>query len=91
MKPFPSPAGLLLLPAALALAACETPTPALTSGGALAAFKPIEASPRDTCPTQTAVAEHNSRYDSLKKGRTVVYKAPCQIDKKPASDAPKTS
>jgi hypothetical protein len=40
---------------------------------------------------QKDVAEHNSRYDSIKKGKPVVYKAPCQIDKKPASTEPKTS
>lgn len=36
---------------------------------------------------QRAVAEHNSAYDSLKQGREVVYKAPCDVDKPP----PKTS
>lgn len=88
MKPFPSLARLALLLATLPLAACETPTLALTNGGALAAFKPIEASPADTCSTQKAVAEHNSRYDSIKLGKTTVYKAPCEVDKK---QEPKTS
>lgn len=32
---------------------------------------------------QKAVAEHNSRYDTLKNGKEVVYKAPCQVDPKP--------
>lgn len=80
-KPFrratPLAAGLLILP----LAACAIPTPELTKAGALEAFKPIPASPRDTCDTQKAVAAHNSAYDSLKTGKDVTYKAPCQVDK----------
>lgn len=85
------PARLALLPAILALAACETPTQLLTEGGALNAFKPIQNSALAPCEMQKDVAEHNSRYDSIKKGKPVVYKAPCQIDKKPASTEPKTS
>lgn len=79
-----------MLPAILLLGACETPTLALSNGGALAAFKPIQSSPADTCETQKQVAEHNSRYDSIKNGKAVVYKAPCQTDKKPSPE-PKTS
>lgn len=82
MKPFPLPARLLALLAILPLAGCGTPTLGLSNGGALAAFKPIEASPADTCTTQKAVAEHNSRYDSIKNGKPTVYKAPCEVDKK---------
>jgi hypothetical protein len=40
---------------------------------------------------QKDVAEHNSRYDSMKTGKTVVYKAPCVTDKKSAPAEPKTS
>jgi hypothetical protein len=84
------PARLAVLAATLPLAACGTPTLGLSNGGALAAFRPIEGSPRDTCDTQRAVAEHNSRYDSIKNGKSVVYKAPCDVDKKPSPE-PKTS
>lgn len=75
------------------LAACETPTLSLTNGGALAAFKNIPNSARAPCDMQKAVAEHNSRLDTLRNGKEVVYKAPCQIDKpRPASEPePKTS
>jgi len=90
MKLFPSQARLALLPATLALAACETPT-VLTKGGALDAFKPIQNSALAPCEMQKDVAEHNSRYDSIKTGKTVVYKAPCQVDKRAAPAEPKTS
>ena len=90
MQRFPSLGKLALLPATLALAACETPI-LLTEGGALNAFKPIQNSALAPCEMQKDVAEHNSRYDSIKKGKTVVYKAPCQMGKKPESSEPKTS
>jgi len=90
MKPFRLLARLALLPATLALAACETPT-VLTKDGALNAFKPIQNSALAPCEMQKDVAEHNSRYDSIKNGKAVVYKAPCQVDKKPVSTEPKTS
>ncbi len=57
-----------------------TPTP-VTIKGAELAFKPISGSPKDTCPTQRQVAEHNSRLDTIKAGKPVVYKAPCDVDK----------
>lgn len=60
---------------------CATPTP-VTIKGAELAFKPIYSSPRDTCGTQRQVAEHNSRLDTIKAGKPVVYKAPCDVDKK---------
>lgn len=65
----------------------ETPIP-LTEAGALAAFKPIQNSPDAPCAMQRDVAAHNSAYDTLKNKRPTVYKAPCEIDKKPE---PKTS
>lgn len=37
----------------------------------------------DTCETQRQIAVHNSIYDTLKTGKSVVYKAPCET-------APKT-
>lgn len=80
--------------AALALAlsplaaACETPTQLLKTS-ALEAFKPIPNSSQAPCDMQKAVAEHNSVYDTLKTGKTKVYKAPCVVDK-PAPE-PKTS
>ena len=66
------------------LAACETPTP-VTSKGALDSFRPISSSPKDTCQTQVEVAEHNSRYDTLKTGKETVYKAQCAERQRVAS------
>lgn len=74
-----------VIAAALA-AGCATPT-LLTNQGALAAFKPIPNSTQAPCSMQRAVAEHNSRYDTLKQGSEVAYKAPCDTDR----PAPKTS
>lgn len=75
-----TPTKLALLAAILPLAACATPTPVLTSS-ALDTFEPIRGSVRDTCETQKQIAEHNSKYDTLKKGKAVVYKAPCAMEK----------
>ena len=69
----------LVLLAILPLAACSTLTP-VSSKGALDAFKPISSSKADTCETRREIAEHNSRYDTLKTGKTVVYKAPCDVE-----------
>ena len=64
----------------------------MSSTGALKAFEPIAASPNDTCPTQRAVARHNSAYDSLKAGKPVSYKAACEDKKaKPVQAEPQTS
>ena len=68
----------------LSLAGCATPTP-VTMKGAELAFKPIAGSPKDTCSTQQQVAEHNSRLDTIKAGKPVIYKAPCDVDKKEAA------
>lgn len=65
----------------LSLGGCVTPTP-VTIKGAELAFKPISGSPKDTCSTQQQVAEHNSRLDTIKAGKPVVYKAPCDLEKK---------
>ena len=67
--------------ATLALAACSTSTSAPTTKGALDAFKPLSMSRKDTCQTQTEIADHNSRYDTLKTGKDVVYKPPCVREK----------
>lgn len=75
---------LALVPA---LAGCSTLT-YVTTKGATDAFRPIKMSRRDTCETQKQIAEHNSRYDTMKTGKETVYRAPCQVEK-PA--APKTS
>lgn len=75
----------LIAAVTLTCAACGTPTSGVTSKGALDAFKPIASSPKDTCQTQVAVAEHNSRYDTLKTGKETVYKAPCDNPKRVAS------
>lgn len=77
-KVMPLAVAALILP----LAACSTPTPELTKAGALEAFKPLHASPQDTCSTQREIAQHNSAYDSLKTGKDVTYKASCDADKK---------
>lgn len=68
---------LALVPA---LAGCSTPM-FVTTKGATDAFRPIQMSRRDTCETQKQIAEHNSRYDTLKTGKETVYKAPCQLEK----------
>lgn len=82
---------------ASALAGCTgsaIPTP-LTKSGALDAFKPIRNSAAAPCDMQREVAAHNAAYDTLQKGTPVVYKAPCDVDKRaPARVArgePKTS
>lgn len=67
---------------ALALGGCQTPTPVLNSSGALEAFKPIAASPRDTCETQRAIARHNSAYDSIRNGKPISYRAVCDAEPK---------
>ena len=63
---------------AITLAGCSTLTPGVTSLGAAEAFKPIASSPKDTCETQRQIAEHNSRLDTIKTGKEVVYKAHCE-------------
>ena len=90
MQPFHLPTRPVLLLATLALGACETPT-LLTKTGALEAFKPIQNSAVAPCPMQRDVAEHNSRYDTIKKGKPTIYKAPCDVDKKSAPAEPATS
>ncbi len=59
------------------LGACATPI-SVTSDGALKYFKPIESHKADTCETKRQIAEHNSAYDTLKQGKTVVYTAQCE-------------
>lgn len=82
---------LLVASLCLALAGCETLTPALTSAGAADAFKPISASPADTCETQRQVAEHNSRLDTIKTGKETVYRAHCDQPQRVASSGKPTS
>ena len=72
---------LPLLALALGLAGCETPM-FVTTKGALDSFRPLTMSRKDTCGTQREIAEHNSRYDTLKTGKETVYRAPCDIDPK---------
>lgn len=78
---------LLALFPALALAGCETPM-SVTTKGALDSFRPLMMSRKDTCGTQREIAEHNSRYETLRTGKETVYRAPCDVDKK---QDPKTS
>lgn len=70
---------------ALVLAGCETLTPSTSSHAALELFKPLPNSPKAPCSMQKAVAEHNSVYDTLAKGKETVYRAPCEIASKPVS------
>lgn len=88
MSPKPTVPGLAL--ATLLLAGCSTPT-AVSTKGAIDAFRNISSSQKDTCQTQREVAEHNSRYDTLKNGKEVVYKAECEKSQRVASsDKPKS-
>lgn len=71
---------LLALPlVTLALAGCATLTPAppLNSSGAVRALPAIQYN--DYCEAQKKIAEHNSRRDTLRTGKRVVYKAPCEL------------
>ena len=74
------PSTLLLVLGSLALAGCSTPM-SVTTKGALDSFRPLTYSRHDTCATQQEIAEHNSRYDTLKTGKEVVYKAPCASER----------
>lgn len=60
----------------------------VTTKGALDSFRPLMMSRKDTCGTQREIAEHNSRYETLRTGKETVYRAPCDVDKK---QDPKTS
>ena len=77
---------LLLIVLALVPAGCSTPE-SVTTKGALDSFRPLTMSRRDTCETQREIAEHNSRYDTLKTGKEKVYRAPCEIEKRPQEKA----
>lgn len=72
---------LALVAAIHALAACSTPISGPTTKGTLDAFKTLSMSRKDTCQTQQEIADHNSRYDTLKTGKDTVYKAPCVLEK----------
>ena len=67
---------MLFVGLALFLGACSTSDYALTTKVALDSFKPIPNSSVAPCVMQRAVAEHNSKYDTLKTGKETVYKAP---------------
>jgi hypothetical protein len=67
-------ASLAILP----LAACGTPTIPLTETGLLEALPPIRY--KDYCSAQKGIAEHNSRWETLRDKKPVVYKAPCEVD-----------
>jgi hypothetical protein len=79
---------LALAAVILVLAGCSTPTSAPTTKGALDAFKTLSMSKKDTCQTQREIADHNSRYDTLKTGKDVTYKPPCDVEKKVAAKPP---
>ena len=69
-------ASLAILP----LAGCSTPIIPLTETGALEALPPIKY--HDYCSAQKGIAEHNSRWETLKTKKQTIYKAPCEWDKK---------
>jgi len=54
--------------------------PRVTSRGAAKALPPIRYN--NYCEAQRAIAEHNSRADTLKAGKIKTYKAPCDLEKK---------
>lgn len=68
--------------AILPLAGCETPIPP-SSAILDRVLQPIRNSPQAPCAMQREVAEHNSVVDTLKKGKDITYKAPCDIEAKP--------
>lgn len=71
----------------LVLGACATPI-SVSTDSSLQSFKPIQASPKDTCETQKQVAAHNSAYDTLKQGKQVVYTASCSVAPATAKGGP---
>ena len=63
----------------LGLAGCATPTGAtVTPKSSLRAFVPIYWSCKDTRETRRQIIAHNSVYDTLRKGRKVVYADHCE-------------
>jgi hypothetical protein len=64
------------------LGACST-TPTPPADTSLTSFRPIGYSTRDTCQTQREIAAHNSVYDTLKAGKPMIYRAPCEGKAKP--------
>ena len=71
--------------AALILTACgpDKPVPVTNLGP----FKPLHPRCADTAESRTEMNEHNSVYDSLKKGKRVIYSDHCPKEK----PEPKTS
>lgn len=64
----------------------ETPLPATTK--VLDALPRVENSTKAPCRMQEQVAAQNSYLATIKAGKEIVYKAPCQTDKPaPAVDA----
>lgn len=64
----------------LPLAGCATQTIPVTETGALEALPPIKY--HDYCSAQKGIAEHNSRWETLKTKTPTVYKAPCELEEK---------
>lgn len=82
-KPRRGPMGLLASLPILGLAACATPTPPPSSGAAAQIFDPVPVYEKGPCWMQRKWSAHNSKVDTLKQGREVVYKPPCDVDPKP--------
>ena len=45
-------------------------------------FAPITLSCKDTTATRAQIVAHNSRYDTLKSGKRVIYKDDCPVEPK---------
>jgi hypothetical protein len=69
-------ASLAILP----LVGCATQTIPVTETSVVEALPPIKY--HDYCSAQKGIAEHNSRWETLKTKTPVVFKAPCELDQK---------
>ena len=64
---------MLLLPV---LAGCATPI-SVAPDTSLKSFRPITLSCQDTAETRKQIVAHNSVYDTLRKGKRIVYADDC--------------
>ena len=79
----------VMLPLALLISGCAgsaTPLPATTK--ILDKLPRVSNSPKSPCWQQQEIAAQNSYLASVKAQKTVVYKAPCEFDPKPAEGKP---
>lgn len=73
-----------LASAALMVAGCESLPTATNAAKVADAIGTITPSRSDTCETRRQIAAQSSRIDTIREGKTVVYKAP-QCDAVPTS------